>query len=82
MPMQGEPSRGTPLEELVLSESKDTLLKYNGSDQIVDLSKYAELANVKVIGRDAFADNLKIREVILPSNVHTIGMELSQNVED
>ncbi|MBQ8265393.1 MAG: leucine-rich repeat domain-containing protein, partial [Bacteroides sp.] len=69
----GEQVKGSILNELELSENKDTLLKYNGNHHILDLSKYDELSNVKVIGRKAFAHNHKLRDVILPHKVQIIG---------
>lgn len=56
----GEQVRGSILNELELSENKDTLLMYSGNHHILDLSKYDELSNVRVIGRKAFANNHKL----------------------
>lgn len=69
----GEQLSDNILNVLELSENRDTLLKYNGNHQILDLSKYNELSNIKVIGREAFAYNLKIKEIILPHNIQVIG---------
>lgn len=69
----GEQLGNNLLQALELSENRDTLLKYNGNRRILDLSKYDELSNIQVIGREAFANNLYITEVTLPRHVHVIG---------
>ena len=73
MPMLGKQLGDNLLDVLELSENKDTLLKYNGNYQVLDLSKFDELSDIKVIGREAFAYNLTITEIILPHSIHTIG---------
>lgn len=69
----GERKRDNLLSSLELSENRDTILKYKGNYKILDLSKYDELSNVKVIGREAFAYNQKISEIVLPCNTKIIG---------
>ena len=73
MPMLGKQLGDNLLDVLELSENKDTLLKYNGNYQVLDLSIFHELSDIKVIGREAFAYNLTITEIFLPHSIHTIG---------
>ena len=50
-----------------------TIVKYKGTASVVDLAVVFQGKTIVAIGQDAFRDNNKLTEVILPDTVKTIG---------
>ena len=51
-----------------------TIKKYEGTSQVVDLTKLFSGSQVVAIGQDAFRNNTSVKEVILPDTVTSIGI--------